>query len=120
MPCFFCSGYAMRRTVSRLRTTRNSVQSKPSTQPWIVFPVSGRHAGARLLRAFGSMKGVEQASLDELMQIPSMNEKLAQQLWQTISSGSASAVKADRWRQLLINSRQRSPELLSLQLGCLR
>ena len=35
-----------------------------------------------LLRTFGSMKGVEQASLDELRQIPSMNEKLAQQLWQ--------------------------------------
>jgi excinuclease ABC subunit C len=35
-----------------------------------------------LLRTFGSMKGVENASLDELRQIPSMNEKLAQQLWQ--------------------------------------
>jgi excinuclease UvrABC nuclease subunit len=35
-----------------------------------------------LLRAFGSVKGVEQASLDELMQAPGMNPKLAQQLWQ--------------------------------------
>jgi excinuclease ABC subunit C len=31
-----------------------------------------------LLRAFGSIKGIERASLDELLKLPSMNERLAQ------------------------------------------
>jgi excinuclease ABC subunit C len=31
-----------------------------------------------LLRAFGSIKRIEQASLDELLKVPSMNERLAQ------------------------------------------
>jgi excinuclease ABC subunit C len=46
------------------------------------IPGIGAARRRALLRTFGSMKGVEQASLDELRQIPSMNEKLAQQLWQ--------------------------------------
>ena len=33
-----------------------------------------------LLRAFGSVKRIEAASLDELLKVPSMNEKLAQQV----------------------------------------
>jgi excinuclease ABC subunit C len=50
--------------------------------------ISGIGAARRraLLRAFGSVKGVEQASLDELMQIPGMNPKVAQQLWQVFHS----------------------------------
>jgi excinuclease UvrABC nuclease subunit len=32
------------------------------------------------LRAFGSIKGIEQASLDELLKVPSMNERLAQEV----------------------------------------
>jgi excinuclease UvrABC nuclease subunit len=39
-----------------------------------------------LLRAFGSVKGVEQASVDELMQVSGMNRKIAQQLWQVFHS----------------------------------
>jgi excinuclease ABC subunit C len=37
-----------------------------------------------LLRAFGSIKRIEEATLDELLKIPSMNEKLAQQILQTL------------------------------------
>ena len=33
-----------------------------------------------LLRAFGSIKRIEEASLEELLKVPSMNEKLAQQI----------------------------------------
>ena len=46
------------------------------------IPGIGAARKRALLRAFGSMKGVEQASLDELLQVPTMNEKVAQQLWQ--------------------------------------
>jgi excinuclease ABC subunit C len=46
------------------------------------IPGIGATRRRALLRAFGSVKGVEQASLDELMQVPGMNPKLAQQLWQ--------------------------------------
>ena len=46
------------------------------------IPGIGATRRRALLRAFGSVKGVEQASLDELMQAPGMNPKLAQQLWQ--------------------------------------
>jgi excinuclease ABC subunit C len=46
------------------------------------IPGIGAARRRALLRAFGSVKGVEQASLDELMQAPGMNPKLAQQLWQ--------------------------------------
>jgi excinuclease ABC subunit C len=37
-----------------------------------------------LLRAFGSIKKIEEATLDELLKIPSMNEKLARQILQTL------------------------------------
>ncbi|HEX6175058.1 MAG TPA: excinuclease ABC subunit UvrC [Candidatus Binatia bacterium] len=50
------------------------------------IPGIGAARRRALLRAFGSVKGVEQASLDELMQIPGMNPKLAQQLWQVFHS----------------------------------
>jgi excinuclease ABC subunit C len=46
------------------------------------IPGIGAARRRALLRAFGSVKGVEQASLDELMQAPGMNPKLAQKLWQ--------------------------------------
>ena len=35
-----------------------------------------------LLRRFGSMKGIEQATVEELLQVPTMTEKVAQQVWQ--------------------------------------
>jgi excinuclease ABC subunit C len=50
------------------------------------IPGIGAARRRALLRAFGSVKGVEQASLDELMQIPGMNPKVAQQLWQVFHS----------------------------------
>lgn len=39
-----------------------------------------------LLRTFGSMKAIEQASVDDLLKVPSMNEKVAQQIWQIFHS----------------------------------
>jgi excinuclease ABC subunit C len=39
-----------------------------------------------LLRAFGSIKKIEQATVDELLKIPSMNEKLARQILQQLHS----------------------------------
>jgi excinuclease UvrABC nuclease subunit len=33
-----------------------------------------------VLRAFGSIKRIEEASLEDLLKVPSMNEKLAQQV----------------------------------------
>ena len=39
-----------------------------------------------LLRAFGSVKRIEEASLEELLQVPSMNEKIAQEILQTLRS----------------------------------
>jgi excinuclease ABC subunit C len=39
-----------------------------------------------LLRAFGSIKAIEQASVDDLLKVPSMNEKIARQIWQTLHS----------------------------------
>jgi excinuclease ABC subunit C len=50
------------------------------------IPGIGAARRRALLRAFGSVKGVEQASLNELVQIPGMNPKLAQQLWQVFHS----------------------------------
>ncbi len=46
------------------------------------IPGIGAARRRALLRAFGSIKGVEQASLDELLQVPTMNDKLARQLWE--------------------------------------
>jgi len=45
--------------------------------------------GARkraLLRAFGSIKRIEKATLEELLKVPSMNEKTAQEVLQSLSS----------------------------------
>jgi excinuclease ABC subunit C len=45
--------------------------------------------GARkraLLRAFGSVKRIEEASLDELLKVPSINEKIAQEVQQALRS----------------------------------
>jgi excinuclease ABC subunit C len=45
--------------------------------------------GARkraLLRAFGSVKRIEQASLEELLKVPSINEKVAQEILDTLRS----------------------------------
>ncbi len=38
-----------------------------------------------LLRAFGSVKRIEEATLEELLKVPSMNEKIAQEILQTLS-----------------------------------
>ena len=43
--------------------------------------------GARkraLLRAFGSVKRIEEASLEELLKVPSMNERVAQDILQAL------------------------------------
>ncbi|OGQ81130.1 MAG: excinuclease ABC subunit C [Deltaproteobacteria bacterium RIFCSPLOWO2_12_FULL_60_19] len=48
--------------------------------------------GARkraLLRAFGSVKRIEQASLEELLKVPSINEKVAQEILQSVKSASS-------------------------------
>jgi excinuclease ABC subunit C len=45
--------------------------------------------GARkraLLRAFGSIKRIEKATLEELLKVPSMNEKTAQEILQSLSA----------------------------------
>jgi excinuclease ABC subunit C len=45
--------------------------------------------GARkraLLRAFGSIKRIEEASLEELLKVPSMNEKIAREILQSLKS----------------------------------
>ena len=39
-----------------------------------------------LLRTFGSMKAIEEASVDDLLKVPSMNEKVAKQIWQMLHS----------------------------------
>jgi excinuclease ABC subunit C len=39
-----------------------------------------------LLRAFGSVKRIEEATLEELLRVPSMNEKIAQEILQTLRS----------------------------------
>ena len=39
-----------------------------------------------LLRAFGSVKRIEEATLEELLQVPSMNAKIAQDILQTLRS----------------------------------
>jgi excinuclease ABC subunit C len=47
--------------------------------------------GARkraLLRAFGSVKRIEQASIEELLQVPSMNEQVARSIVQALRDGS--------------------------------
>ena len=48
--------------------------------------------GARkraLLRAFGSVKRIEQASLEELLKVSSINEKVAQEILQSVKSASS-------------------------------
>jgi excinuclease ABC subunit C len=50
------------------------------------IPGIGAARRRALLRAFGSVKGVEQASVDELMRVSGMNPKIAQQLWQVFHS----------------------------------
>jgi excinuclease ABC subunit C len=37
-----------------------------------------------LLRAFGSVKRIEEASLEELLKVPSMNERVAQDILQAL------------------------------------
>jgi excinuclease ABC subunit C len=47
--------------------------------------------GARkraLLRAFGSVKRIEQASIEELLEVPSMNERVARSIVQALRDGS--------------------------------
>lgn len=41
-----------------------------------------------LLRAFGSIKGIEEASLEDLLKVPSMNERVAQQIQQSLKASS--------------------------------
>jgi excinuclease ABC subunit C len=41
-----------------------------------------------LLRAFGSVKKIEEATLEDLLKVPSMNEKVAQQILQSLKSPS--------------------------------
>jgi excinuclease ABC subunit C len=50
------------------------------------IPGIGAARRRALLRAFGSVKGVEQASVDELMRVSGMNPKIAQQLWHVFHS----------------------------------
>ena len=42
-----------------------------------------------LLRAFGSTKRIEEATLEELLKVPSMNEKIAQQVLQALRAASS-------------------------------
>ena len=45
--------------------------------------------GARkraLLRAFGSVKRIEEASLEELLKVPSINEKVAQEILESLKA----------------------------------
>jgi excinuclease ABC subunit C len=47
--------------------------------------------GARkraLLRAFGSIKRIETATLEDLLKVPSMNEKTAREILQSLGSAS--------------------------------
>jgi excinuclease UvrABC nuclease subunit len=39
-----------------------------------------------LLRAFGSIKRIEKATLEELLNVPSMNEKTAREILQSLCS----------------------------------
>jgi excinuclease ABC subunit C len=41
-----------------------------------------------LLRAFGSIKRIEEASLEDLLKVPSMNERVAQQILQSLKASS--------------------------------
>jgi excinuclease ABC subunit C len=50
------------------------------------IPGVGAARKRSLLRTFGSMKAIEQASVDDLLKVPSMNEKIAQQIWQMLHS----------------------------------
>ncbi|MSP39289.1 MAG: excinuclease ABC subunit UvrC [Deltaproteobacteria bacterium] len=54
-----------------------------------------------LLRAFGSIKRIAQASLAELLQVPSMNEKLAQEVLTTLSELPELSAPADTNETLL-------------------
>lgn len=45
------------------------------------MPGIGAARKRALLRTFGSMRGVEQATLEDLLKVPSMNEKTAHELW---------------------------------------
>jgi excinuclease ABC subunit C len=45
--------------------------------------------GARkraLLRAFGSVKRIEEATLEDLLKVPSINEKVAQEILESLRS----------------------------------
>jgi excinuclease ABC subunit C len=48
------------------------------------IPGIGAARRRALLRAFGSLKAIEEATVDELMKVPSMNEKIAWQIWETL------------------------------------
>lgn len=52
------------------------------------IPGVGNRRKRELLRAFGSIKRIEEATLDELREIPSMNEKLAQEILQYLRGAS--------------------------------
>ncbi|MBM4260997.1 MAG: excinuclease ABC subunit UvrC [Deltaproteobacteria bacterium] len=57
--------------------------------------------GARkraLLRAFGSVKAIEAASLEDLLKIPSVNEKLAREILQSLRTTPMSEQQDDRGR----------------------
>lgn len=51
-----------------------------------------------LLRAFGSIKAIEEASLEDLLKIPSVNEKLAREILQSLRMTSMSEQHDDRGR----------------------
>jgi excinuclease ABC subunit C len=50
------------------------------------IPGIGAQRKRALLRAFGSLKRIEEARLEDLLQVPSVNEKLAREILETLKS----------------------------------
>jgi excinuclease UvrABC nuclease subunit len=42
-----------------------------------------------LLRAFGSVKRIQEATLEDLVKVPSINEKVAQEILRTLGTASS-------------------------------
>ncbi len=51
------------------------------------IPGIGAARKRALLRTFGSMRGIEEACLEDLLKVPSINEKIAGQLWRLLHPG---------------------------------
>lgn len=63
--------------------TRQTLHSALDKVPGI-----GRERKRALLRAFGSIKRIEEATVDDLMKVRSVNEKIAQEIIRTLKSAS--------------------------------